>query len=157
SGWSPADATRRTIMKTRVMTFVRPTVAAAFVAALCGPAAAADVLLSGTITSAKGESMGGVTVSAKADGQTVTTPVLADAAGGSCFPPLHTGKDRVWAQAVSFETAKAEVDLAAARRQDFTLAPITDLERQVRQLPGDLILAGLPQETQDDLRMRRIV
>src|SRR5262249_22045775 len=32
-----------------------------------------------------------------------------------------------------------------------------DLERQVRQLPGDLMLAGLPEETPDDVRMKRLV
>ena len=34
---------------------------------------------------------------------------------------------------------------------------MTDLERQVRQLPGDLILAGLPEEGADDVRMKRLV
>src|SRR5215208_896073 len=117
----------------------------------------ADFLLSGTIATTAGEKMGGVTVSAKADGSTITTTVFTDEAGGYYFPALATGKYRVWAQALGFETAKGEVDLAAGRRQDFSLKPMTDLERQVRQLPGDLMLAGLPEETPDDLRMKRLV
>jgi len=32
--------------------------------------------------------------------------------------------------------AKTEVDLAAARRQDFVLQPMTDFEQQVRQCPA---------------------
>src|SRR5439155_19213800 len=66
------------------------------------------------------------------------------------------GKYRVWAQALSFETAKSEIDLAAARRADFTLAPITDNEALIKQMPGDLLLAGLPDATPDEARMKRI-
>src|SRR6266508_4368019 len=120
-------------------------------------AKAADVLLTGTIKSASGEAIGGVNVSAKAAGGTITTTVFTDEAGTYYFPPLPAGKYRVWAQALGFETAKGEVDLAAKRRQDFALKPMTDFERQVRQLPGDLALAGLPEETPDDLRMKRLV
>ena len=68
--------------------------------------------------------MGGVTVSAKADGTTITTTVFTDEAGDYYFPPLPAGKYRVWAQAIAFETAKGEVDLAARKaQQDFTLEP----------------------------------
>jgi streptogramin lyase len=118
---------------------------------------AADVLLSGTVKSSSGETLGGVTVSAKAQGATITTTVFSDEAGGYYFPPLPAGKYRVWAQALSFAAAKNELDLAAARRQDFVLAPMTDFEQQVRQLPGDLILAGLPESTPDDKRLKQIV
>ena len=91
--------------------------------------------------------MGGVTVSAKADGATITTTVFTDEAGDYYFPPLPAGKYRVWAQALSFETAKGEVDLGATKHQDFTLKPMQDF---VRQLPGDLVMASLPEETADD-------
>ena len=62
--------------------------------------------------------IGGVTVSAKPAGGTVTTTVFTDAAGDYHFPPLPAGKYRVWAQALSFETARGEVDLGAARHQE---------------------------------------
>src|SRR5712671_4042816 len=120
-------------------------------------AQAADQSLTGAISAASGEKLGGVTVSAKLDGSTITTSVYTDETGNYYFPPLPAGKYRVWAQALGFETAKGEVDLAAKRRQDFALKPMTDFERQVRQLPGDLALAGLPEETPDDLRMKRLV
>ena len=44
-------------------------------------AQAADALLSGSITSAAGEKLGGVTVSAKAEGATITTTVFTDETG----------------------------------------------------------------------------
>src|SRR5499426_1740853 len=121
------------------------------------PASAADVLLSGTIASASGEKMGGVTVSAKAEGSVTTTTVYTDEAGEYYFPPLPSGKYKVWAQAISFETAKGDVDLSAARRQDFKLSPLTDANQQVRQLPGDVIYASLPEDNAQDARMKTLV
>lgn len=118
--------------------------------------AADPTILTGTVTSPTGEKMGGVTVSAKAIGSTITTTVFTDEAGSYYFPALPAGKYRVWAQALSFETASGAVELATGARKDFTLAKIDDFERQVRQLPGDLILAGLPEESEDDKRMKRI-
>src|SRR5665213_3917303 len=120
--------------------------------ALASPAHA-DALLSGAVT-AGGKAMGGVTVSARAAGSTITISVFTDAAGRYYFPPLAAGKYQVWAQARSFETGKGEVDLAAARHQDFTLKPMKDY---VRQLPGNVILAALPHETGADERMQRLV
>jgi streptogramin lyase len=124
-------------------------------AAISVPAAAhADAVLSGSISSAAGEKLGGVTVSAKPVGGTITTTVFTDAAGDYFFPPLPEGKYRVWAQAVSFATGKAEVDLAAPRQQGFTLDPLKDF---VKQVPGNVMLAALPEETEQDKRMKRIV
>src|SRR5689334_10399913 len=118
--------------------FALPAIAAAALAATALmpiPALAAEVLLSGTVSSAGGEKMGGVTVSAKAEGATITTTVFTDDGGNYYFPPLPSGKYRVWAQALTFATAKSEVDLAAARRQDFKLDQLKDF---APQLPGDL-------------------
>ena len=121
---------------------------------LVATADAADSILSGAITSAAGEKLGGVTVSAKPAGGTVTTTVFTDESGDYYFPPLPAGKYRVWAQAVSFETAKAEVDLPAARKQGFVLNPMKDF---VRQLPGNVMLSALPEESEQDKRMKRMV
>src|SRR5262249_61084382 len=85
---------------------------------------AADHLLSGTVASAAGETLGGVTVLAKADGSTITTSVYTDEQGGYYFPPLPAGKYTVWAQALAFEIAKGEVDLTAARRGGLPLEQI---------------------------------
>ena len=115
---------------------------------------AADAILSGTITSSAGEKLGGVTVSAKPVGGTVTTTVFTDASGDYYFPPLPAGKYRLWAQAISFQTAKADVDLAAPRKQGFVLTPTKDF---VRQLPGNVMLSALPEESEQDKRMKRLV
>src|SRR5262249_51123299 len=98
-------------------------------AAWISPCAAADVVLTGAIKSPSADAMGGVTVSAKADGRTTTTTVFTDDTGNYSFPPLPAGSYRVWAQALGFETAKAEIDSAATHRQDFSLRPIADFER----------------------------
>ena len=75
-------------------------------------------------------------------------------AGDYYFPPLPAGKYRVWAQAVSFATAKAEVDLSAARRQGFVLAPTRTSCRSCRATSCS---SALPEETEHDKRMKRIV
>src|SRR3954463_10750298 len=91
------------------------------VAILIPDLALADALLSGTITSAAGEKMGGVTVSAKAVGSTITTSVYTDTDGGYYFPPLPEGKYKVWAQALTFHTVKGDVELNNTTQQNFTL------------------------------------
>ena len=117
-------------------------------------AQAADAVLNGTIRAAGGQALGGVTVSARADGSNVVTSVFTDESGNYYFPPMAGGKYQVWAQAITFATARGEVDLGAARRQDFTLAPIKDF---VRQLPGDMLLAALPDATPEDAAMKQLV
>jgi len=119
-------------------------------------ALAADVVLSGAISSASGQKLEGVTVSAKQDGTTVTTSVYTDDAGNYYFPALPAGKYKVWAQVLSFETAKDSVDLNATKHQDFVLQPMTDPERRIRQLPAELLVAALPEDTADDARIKKI-
>ena len=131
-------------------------IAAAAAALACTPAFA-DALLSGTIKTSDGKPIDGVTVSAKPDGGTVTTSVFTDENGQYYFPPLPTGHYRVWAQALSFQTAKSDVDLAANRKQDLSLAPMSDAEATFRQLPGNLVLDALPAGTPEEARMKRIV
>ena len=123
---------------------------------LATAAQAADQLLSGAVTAASGEKLGGVTVSAKLEGSTITTSVYTDESGSYYFPPLAAGKYRVWAQALGFEAAKTEVDLSAPKQQSLTLATMTDPERRWRQLPGELMAASLPEETADDARIKKV-
>lgn len=121
------------------------------------PALSADALLSGAIKSATGEVLGGVTVSAKPSGGTITTTVFTDETGAYYFPPLPEGKYSVWAQAIGFRQSKSDVDVTGKAARDFSLEAITEREAIIRQLPGDLILAGLPEATADEQRMKRIV
>jgi streptogramin lyase len=111
------------------------------------------ILLAGTVKLDSGEKMSGVTVSARADGRTITTSVFTDEQGDYYFPPMESGKYQVWAQADTFETARAEVNLTATRHQDFVLKPMKDFQRQ---LTGDQLLASLPDGTPDDRRLKRV-
>ena len=104
------------------------TVFTAIIACVSG-ASAGDSILSGSISSAAGEKLGGVTVSAKPVGGTITTTVFTDESGDYYFPPLPAGKYRVWSQALTFKTAKTELDLPATRKQVFVLEPLKDYVR----------------------------
>jgi streptogramin lyase len=126
------------------------------VAGLASPTLAADQLLTGAISSPSGEKLAGVTVSAKQDGSTITHSVYTDASGAYYFPPLAAGKYSIWAQALGFETTKGQVDLAATKHQDLVLAPMTDAERRIRQLPAELLVAALPEETAEDARIKKV-
>jgi cytochrome c5 len=119
-------------------------------------AQAADQRLAGAITSASGQKLEGVTVSAKRDGTTVTTSVYTDQDGNYYFPPLADGKYQVWAQALGFETTKGSVDLTATRKHNIALKPMTDREAMIRQLPSELLVAALPEDTEDDARIKKI-
>ena len=120
-------------------------------------ASAADVLLSGAVKSASGEKLGGVAIAAKQEGTTITTTVYTDAEGAYYFPPLPGGKYKLWANALGFEHAKGDLDLMAARKFDVTLKPITDYETRWRQLPGDEMLAALPDATPHDANMKGVI
>src|SRR5215468_2717294 len=103
--------------------------------------ASADQLLTGSITSASGQKLEGVQVSAKKEGSTITTSVYTDQNGDYFFPPMADGKYQVWAQALSFQTAKGTVDLTATKHEDLKLAAITDPEERFRQLPPEMMVA----------------
>src|SRR5882762_7005537 len=105
---------------TTVRSILLTSAASLVVAGLAVPTAtlAADQLLTGAISSPSGEKLGGISVSAKQDGSTITTTVYTDQSGNYYFPPLAAGKYSVWAQALGFETTKSAVDLSATKRQD---------------------------------------
>jgi len=141
---------------TNVRSILLASAASLVIAGLAGPAAAADQLLTGAISSPAGEKLGGVTVSAKLEGSTITTSVYTDGSGNYYFPPLPGGKYQVWAQALGFEIAKGSADLSATVHHNITLAPITDPEARVRQLPSELLVAALPEDTADDARIKKV-
>ena len=130
--------------------------AACLVAATGTQTQAADQLLTGVISSSAGQKLEGVTVYAKMEGSTVTTSVYTDETGSYYFPPLPAGKYRIWAQALGFETTRDSVDLTARRNRDLVLQPMTDPERRIRQLPSEMLVAALPEQTPDDARIKKI-
>jgi streptogramin lyase len=116
-------------------------------------------MLSGTVRSASGKPLGGVAVSARPDGRSFTKSVYSDESGEFYFPPFEApfepGKYRVWAQAVGFDRAVVEMDLAAAgpSRQNLVLNPIQDF---TNQLSGTEWMDALPAQTHEDRRMKEI-
>src|SRR6202790_1483194 len=123
---------------TNVRSILLASAASLVIAGLATPTMAADQVLNGAIASPTGEKLGGVTVSAKREGSTITTSVYTDATGNYYFPPMAAGKYNVWAQTLGFEQTKAQVDLSANKKQDLALKTITDPETKGKQLPGEL-------------------
>src|SRR5258708_23788778 len=119
---------------TNMRSILLASAASLVIAGLATPTMAADQVLNGAISSPAGEKLGGVTVSARQDGSTITTSVYTDDTGNYYFPPLPAGKYQVWAQALSFETSNAPVDLSAAAHPDLVLNPIADHQQKTLQL-----------------------
>ena len=117
----------------------------------------ASALLSGTVKSDAGAKLDGVTVSARAAGQTITTSVFTDEDGDYYFPRMSEGKYRIWAQAEGFEAGNAEISLSAAGgRQDFTLATIKDNLEIVKQMTGQEYVTSLPEDTPEHRKMKDV-
>lgn len=112
-----------------------------------------SALLTGTVKSTSGEKMAGVTVSAKAEGQTITTSVFTDEEGNYFFPAAAPGKYNVWAQADRYETARAVVDSSGISHQNFALKPMKDF---ARQLTGDQLIASMPDDTPEHIKMKDV-
>src|SRR5438105_9076526 len=116
-----------------------------------------DARLSGSVSGPDGKKMAGVTISAKAEASTIKTSVFTDASGNYRFSPLPHGSYRVWAQAIGYQTAKAELALSGTKRQDFRMKANADPEQTFRQLPGNLALDALPVELEHDKRLKQLV
>ncbi len=111
--------------------------------------------LSGTVRSAEGKPLEGIGISARNVNETFTTTVYTDESGRYSFPPLSSGQYKIWAQAVSFETSKADATLASGGKKqvDWALAPLADFHKQ---LSGTEWAASLPEDTPEDRRMKTV-
>jgi streptogramin lyase len=119
-----------------------------------GRAAGNGAMLTGTIKSTSGEKIEGVTVSARAAGKTFTTSVFTDADGEYYFPRMEEGNYKIWAQAVSFEAGRADINLVGSiLRQDFVLKTTQDF---TAQLPGDVWSVALTEDTPQDRKMKEV-
>lgn len=117
--------------------------------------ARAAVHLSGIVKSSSGEPLEGVAVSVRATGKTYTTTVYSDHQGAYEFPALGNGVYRVWAQAVGFRNAQAQVALAESSGQvPLTLKKVDDYERQ---LTGPELMASFGDGSAADRRMKEIL
>ena len=142
---------------------IGPFAALALGAALCAtdagsaPAQQSGALLSGIVKSDAGAKLDGVTVSARAEGQTITTSVFTDEEGDYYFPQMTDGKYRVWAQAEGFDSGKAEVSLSGApARQNFTLVTLKDDQEIVKQMTGQEYVTSLPEDTPEHRKMKDV-
>jgi streptogramin lyase len=121
------------------------------------PAQPTETLLSGSVKSDAGAKLEGVTVSARAEGQTITTSVSTDESGNYYFPRMADGKYRVWAQAEGFEAGKAEVSLSGTSgRHDFTLVTLKDSQEVVKQMTGQEYVTSLPEDTPQHRKMKDV-
>src|SRR5687767_6150426 len=111
--------------------------------------------LTGTARGDGGALLEGVVVSARGVGSSVTTSVFTDERGEYVFPPLGAGRYEVWAQAVGYDTMRAEatVDAAGRAQWSFTLKPIADITPHVS---GSEWLAALPEDTREHRRAKEI-
>jgi streptogramin lyase len=111
--------------------------------------------LSGTVKSADGKPLEGVGISARGVSETFTTTVYTDGSGRYSFPSLIGGQYKIWAQAVGFETSKADATLSggAKKQVDLTLANLADFHKQ---LSGTEWAASLPENTPEDRRMKTV-
>ncbi|MBZ5643458.1 MAG: carboxypeptidase regulatory-like domain-containing protein [Acidobacteriia bacterium] len=114
---------------------------------------AAKGALSGAVKSAGVKPLEGVGVSARNSNETFTTTVYTDPAGHFSFPPLSAGPYKVWAQAVGFELASAQVDLAPAGKKQVELS-LTNFPDFQKQFSGTEWAESLPEDTPDDRRMK---
>lgn len=118
------------------------------------PATATGTVLMGTITSATGQPLEGMLITARAEGKTIKTTVFTDEQGQYYFPPLEKGNYEVWAQQVGFATNRANVRLDATRtRHDLTMSALEDFSLQ---LSGPEWLASLPADTPKDARAKEV-
>ena len=112
--------------------------------------------LSGTVKSVDGKPMEGVTVTARAEGQSFTTAVFSNAAGEYAFPQLGNGKYLLRAQAVGYGAGIGTQDVVAGKkiRQDFQLKPIADFHHQ---LSATEWAQSMPEDTPADQRAKQLV
>ena len=112
------------------------------------------VILTGMVTSASGEKLGGATVSARRSGSTITTSVFTDEQGKYYFPPGADGRYAVRAQVVGWDKAERLVEVkGVVQRQDLVLQPTKDF---FTQLSGDQMVAALPEDTPAYRRMKAV-
>jgi len=122
---------------------------------------AGPAMLRGTVRSASGEAIAGVTVSARPDGKTFTKSVFTDERGEFLFPPLEApfeaGSYQVWAQAVGFGIARGAetIQTSSSARHDFVLNTLPEQDVFL-QLSGSEMLDAMPGQTREDARMKEI-
>jgi len=98
----------------------------------------------GTVTSADGKPLEGVTVSVRGQSEPYVTTVFTNQRGVYVFPPLGSNTTySLWAQAMGFETAKAE----AAPGKQVPALQLKVLEDFSKQMTGVEWMNSFPENT----------
>ena len=119
-------------------------------------AQAADQRLAGRIASSSGQKLDGVTVSAKLEGSTITTSVYTDAAGEYFSRRCRRASTACGRRRSASRPARARSISPRHAARIRAAAEITDPERRFRQLPGEMMVAALPEASAEDAHMKKI-
>jgi hypothetical protein len=113
--------------------------------------------LRGTITSADGKPLEGVTVSIRGAGKTFVTSVFTNLQGVYVFPAVEKGiKYSLWAQAQGFQTARLNVDAGTGEGQQIAGLQLQPLANFEKQLTGVEWMNSFPERTPAESREKRI-
>jgi hypothetical protein len=111
----------------------------------------------GSVKSAEGKPLEGVTVSVRGEGKTFVTSVFTNQQGIYVFPPLEQGiKFSLWAQAQGFQTARLNVDAASGEIQTLAGLQLQPLANFEKQLTGVEWMNSFPENTPAEKREKRI-
>lgn len=110
----------------------------------------------GVVLGPNGNPMNGVAVSARSTESTFTTSVYTDDKGEFVFPSLSAGKYKLWAQAVRYETERADVviDKSVTAKHNFILKSLAQFEQQ---LTGVEWYDALPDDTANHRRLKQVL
>src|SRR6266436_5881076 len=119
-------------------------------------AASSRANLMGVIKGPSGNTLEGVPVSARAQGESIRTTVYTDDSGMYLFPAFHPGHYSVSAQAIGFELTRRDVDLESKKeaRVDLTLKTVDDF---TKQLSAPEWMAALPEDTPENRRGKSLL
>ncbi len=112
--------------------------------------------LMGVVKGPDGKPLVGANVAAQASDQLFITSVFTDENGEYVFPHLKAGDYKVWAQAKTFTTGRANITLDGTHTvtKDISLGKLDNFERQ---LDGSDWYESLPEDTADHKRVKQIL
>ena len=107
----------------------------------------------GSVTSADGKPLEGITVSVRGQNEPYVTTVFTNQRGVYVFPPLgNTTKYSLWAQAMGFQTAEAE----AVPGKQVSVLQLKVLEDFSKQMTGVEWMNSFPENTPEERREKLI-
>ena len=139
-------------MRVRPTGLLRRRLSLAASAVFTGAGETAKSSLIGTAKTAAGDALEGIVVSARAAGSNITTSVLTDGRGEYVFPPLDSGRYDVWAQAIGYETARAEARDRGGRQAQSGVHAEHASTTSHRSLSGSEWFSAMPEDTKEQRR-----